>query len=218
MSDLIGTSVPPTTDRRALRYVALGSAALFLAASAYQASFAANRLDGYGGGISGDDDDGGSAAIGIGIGVAAIGAIAYYATRDKDDDEDSTTSSRRSSSTDAAPRPPLPEGAQVSGLRLTPGQAEVAPGETRVFDLQARSKADGQWYSVGGRPEATVTLQSGERLVRRMDGMKNVLSVPLDVPASANGQSIEVAGTFKPAGGAALSTASTIRIQTEAAR
>jgi hypothetical protein len=213
--------------RRPLRTLAPASAAILLAVSAYQATFAANRLganvihpDGYGGGnANGDDDDGGlsdGAAAGIAIGVVAIGAGVYYADRkQKEKEENQAAPSSKAKGSDAATLPALPAGAKVVELRLTPARTDLAAGSSRVFDLQARSKSDGKWYSVAARPEATVRLKSGPPL-RPVDGTKNVFSVPLDAPPSSDGQKSEVTGTFTQADGTTLSTTAGVNLRVQA--
>jgi hypothetical protein len=225
--------VAPLRSRRSsLRAIALGSAAVFLTVSAYQASFAGSRLgqplvhiDQYGGGGGGGGEDGGGGlsggeAAGIGVAAVAVGFGAFYLTRHKKhEDEESPPKSVSAGEKDAEVLAALPEGVnEFSGVRLTPGKSELSAGRTRIFDLQVRSKADSKWYSVTGRAETKIGLKGDDRAVVPVDGVKNMFCVPVTVPRSAAGKNVVVVGTFAPKGQAPLSAEAQllIRVQTEA--
>jgi hypothetical protein len=194
--------------RHLLRLVAAGVAGLFLMNVAVTASFAGGGNAGVqatygGGGGGGDDDDDGlstGAAVAIGIGAFVLGFALGNTLADDDDDEATTAASA------------LPASSGVSEVRLVPQKSTVVSGTSCGFDLQARSKQDGKWYSVTRQPGASISVQEGGSLLVRQGGTKNMFCVPITAAKAGDGKSVTVVGSYTPAGGAALTAQTAVSV------
>lgn len=138
---------------------------------------------------------GGLAAAGvIGGGAAAGGGVIAAGT-----------AGLLTSSGDAEIASELPEGQDADKLRVVPGRTKLGAGESRTFDLQARSVSDKKWYSVINRSGASLDLRNATPCVSKQDGSKNVFMVPANVSPSCNGQVIPLLGTYSRSNGSTLS-------------
>ena len=193
------STVERSTRRRPLfRWVAAGTVALFLATSAFQASWAGPfgftppipPIDGE------DDDDGlsGGAIAGIVIGGLAAGYGLWLLLAGADDDEEEEEQQKVSA-------PTLDKSAGVSGLRLVPSKKSMGAGERNIFDLQART-ADGKWHSVTAQDGASIEVKDAALV--RQDGSKNAYCLP--ITASVQKQ-VTVEGRFNN-----LTTSTTVQL------
>ena len=195
----------PGSRSTPFRLMAAGATGLFLMATAYQAAFAGSvRGNGFDYGTegppgprgpAGDDasDTLGWAAVGVG-GAALLVSTGVLA--------------KVFHKNDSAAAPELPRGKKVAAVRLTPSTGEIEAGSACAFDLQAQGQEDGKWYSVTARPEASLAVR-GAGLVKQ-DGTKNAFCLPVTATKAANGQKIQVVGTYTPEGQPAMSATATL--------
>ena len=169
--------------RPLFRMVAIGSAALFLLSTAYQASWGQG-----GGGNYGDNDNGLSggeiAAIAVGGAGAAYGLWLLLGADDDDDDE----------TTEATYAPGVSTGGKAAAARLVAPTSKLAAGDNAVLDLQVQR--GGKWVSVTNEHGSTIQV-SGVPLTR-MDGAKNAFAVPMTAgsgTAQAVGRYTQPVGT-----------------------
>jgi len=196
------STVERTTGRARrplLRWIAAGSAALFLMSTAYQASWGQGNNDNY----PDDDDDGLSTgeavAIGVGGAAALYGLWLLLGADDDDDDEAGETE-------DEATLARAGSAGAVSGLRLVSDKRQVGAGERVALRLEARNAA-GQWQDVTGSSNAAINVAGSS--LQRMDGAKNAFCLPITAAASG---SVVVTGSFARQGGAPMTTQTTIQL------
>jgi len=186
--------------RPLFRWVAAGSAALFLMSSAYQASWGQGNDDDYVG--RGDDDGDAKETALIAVGAAVGAGLLWLLLFGGDDDdggvadEDAAYASRK-----------IPGGKTLSDVRLVPQKKVVAAGEQCAFDLQVRA-ANGKWQSVTGEAGASIEVSSDSGLVRQ-DGAKNVFLMPLT--AAQTGEAT-VVGRFTRPGAEPVSVTTTVQV------
>jgi hypothetical protein len=225
MSKVQRADAPESRSRFAIRFVAVGAAALLLS-SAFQASFAGSRSiaqanypnnggGGGGGGLSSGETAGVvvGGVIVVGGALYASGVIGHHGAKGSGKGKGGHKDKEKSPnmSFDA---PALPDSVrEFSGVRLAPGAAEVMAGDTQVVDLQVRGKQDGTWYTVTDRPETTIRLVQNGSALLPMNGTKNAFCVPLTVSQGADGKSVTVVGTFAPAGQEPLSAEAQLRVR-----
>lgn len=196
-------------SRRMVRAVAAGAAGLVLLGGAYNAAFAGKfggggPGGGYGPGPGGDDDDDGLSTgetVGIAVGGAALIAAAAGAFGGGLFAAGGAAGMALLGTGDCKILDPLPAGAEVAEIRLCPQQTVLNAGECRVFDLQAKSRADGKWYSVANSPNATIELAEASDAVVKQEGAKNVFCVPVTAPQTANNRSVVILGSYRPGTG-----------------
>jgi len=189
--------------RPLFRWVAAGSAALFLMASSYQVAWGdhpgTNRFHEP---IREDDDDddglsgGAIAAIVIGGLAAGYGLWLLLAGADDDDEEEEEQQKVQN--------PSLDKSASISGLRLVAAKQMMEAGERNTFSLQARSATDGKWHSVTAQEGASIEVKDGSLV--RQDGSKNAFCLPITASVDG-GKQVVVEGRFQN-----LSTRTTVQL------
>jgi len=209
MSMMESSQEPRKRGKSFFRMVAVGSAALFLLSTAYQASwghvtpgYPHNHPD-----PDNDDDDGLSggeiAAISVGGLAVAYGAYTFLGRKDDEEEEieDKAVAARLASPS-----------TKVSDVRLVPQKKEVGTGERLTLDLQVRTAGDGAWHSVTRQNGASIDVRGGSPLVR-LDGAKNAFGVPITA-ARAGSKNVVVVGSFARPGAAPLVAQTTVRVAT----
>jgi hypothetical protein len=173
--------------------VAIGSAALFMLSTAYQASWGQGGLGQYG-----DDDDGLSTGEIAAISVGAVGGgyLLWLLAGDRDEDDDTTTEEEKKGAF-------VPGSSQPTAVRFAPQKGTLSAGEQTAFNLQVRQ--GGQWVNVGNDNRASVEVGGG---MSRLDGAKNAFAVPM---TAAAGKATAV-GTYTLSNGKVLSTQTTVNI------
>ena len=154
--------------RPMFRMVAIGSAALFLLSTAYQASW------GQGGGGDYNEDNGLSSGEIAAISVGAVGGgyLLWLLAGNRDKDDDTSTEEEK-------------KGAMVPGTssrptaaRLVPQKGTLGAGEQTAFDLQVQR--GGKWVSVSNDSRASIAVNGG---MSRLDGATNAFAVPMTASA-----------------------------------
>src|SRR5690349_15316469 len=126
---------PQGTRRPLFRMIAVGSAALFLLSTAYQASWGQGGFGSYGENDEGLSD-GEVAAIAVGSLGAAAGLSWLLGAADDDDDGDETQ----------AKTAPGTSGGKAAAARLVAPTRTLAAGESAVLNLQVQR--NGKWVTV----------------------------------------------------------------------
>lgn len=178
--------------RPLFRMVAIGSAALFLLSTAYQASWGQGNNGDYG------DDDGLSggetAAIIVGGAVGALGLWGIFAADDDDDDGEA----------EAASAPIPPSGGKATAARLVAPSRALAAGESTVFDLQVQR--GGKWVNATNEQGSAIEVQGTS--LTRMDGAKNAFVVPM---TAKSGKTLAV-GHYTQPDGSVLTATTTVSV------
>lgn len=206
-----------------LRLIALTCVGCTLLSAAYQSAFARSGnpvglAQGYGEGQGDDDDDGLSTgetlAIAAGATVA-VGAGLYFAGVFDDDDEG------RGSAATFPLGAPIPAGERLpelthsreplARLRLVPGISSLPAGYGVRFHLEAQSARTGKWFSVTGQPGAEIVVKN-ETPLMKVDGARGTFGLPITAARSADGQKVEVVGTYAPTGQKPLSAAAELQL------
>lgn len=186
------------------RWVAAGSAAVFLMTSAYQVSWGQGAGGNHNPGpVNNNDDEGldASEQALIATGAAVAGGLLYVFVfrRKRHHDED-----------DGKVQRSLPEGKKVGALRLVPTSDSVQAGDVDVFDLQARDDS-GNWVSVNDRDGASISVDGDSPLVLQ-DGAKNAFCLPISTPSSFDGKSVTLVGNYRQDDGTQLTTRSRVML------
>jgi hypothetical protein len=191
--------------------VAIGSAAVFLLSSAFQASWG-QGLGGFYGGNNTDEGLSSGEIAAIVVGGLGAGYFLFGMTRrrKKHHHNDEDTPQRV-----MAPQGPASGAAASSKLtsevRLVPQKTDVAAGERCAFDLQVRGE-DGKWYSVTRQEMASIELQDADAGLVRLDGAKNTFCVPVTASAGVDGKNVVVVGHYTPASGEPLTAETTVQV------
>lgn len=181
------------SKRPFFRMVTVGSAALFLLSTAYQASWGQGNNGNY-------DDDGLSTGEIAAISVGAVGGgyLLWLLAGDRDDDDNTTTEEEK-------------KGAKVPGAssqptaaRLVPQKNTVGAGEQTAFELQLNRS--GKWETVSNNDSrASFEVKGG---MSRLDGARNAFAVPM----TASAGKAEVVGSYTLPSGQVLQANTTVNI------
>lgn len=177
--------------RPLFRMIAIGSSALFLLSTAYQASWGAGSNGNYDNGLSSGE------IAAISVGAVGGGYLLWLLAGDRDKDDENTTEEEK-------------KGAQVPGTssrptaaRLVPQKGTVGAGDQTAFDLQVQR--GGQWVSVGSDKRASIEVTGG---MSRLDGASNAFAVPMTASA---GKAVAV-GRYTLSDGQVLQAQTTVNI------
>jgi hypothetical protein len=218
-----------TTGPSGWRTFIASTVGVVLLGSAFGASFA-----GGGGGVRRDyGGGGGGGAAGIAAGAAAVGIGIAAATGALGGAAGAGAAAGAAAGAGAAGAAfpvgspveiaerlaVLPEGMEVTSLRVVPEQSVLNAGFCRAFLVEGKGR-DGNWYSVtanGGTSLSIVEDNAVFRSLQKMEGSRNIFCVLANAPQSANGQSIVVTATFTQAGKPTLSADARVQIRVSAA-
>jgi hypothetical protein len=101
---------------------------------------------------------------------------------------------------------------RVTEIRLSPSDTRVERGYCRCFYLNVKAE-DGKWYSVTQRAESHIELKDPDICLSKMDGTKNIFCVPASTPETCDGKTVELVGTFAPAGQSPYTATARVRIR-----
>ena len=185
--DRADRSIEPKSGSQ-FRWVAAGSAAVFLISSASQASWG----QGAGGNHNGTENGNGNGlssaekaliATGAGVGGGLIYIFLLGGRRKKRQDDDDNKAQA------------LPQGKKVSQLKLVPSSRTIEAGDVDVFELKGLAE-DGKWYSVTGREGASIEVKGEDSALVRQDGAKNAFCLPITTSSEYNGKTVTLVGRF----------------------
>ena len=155
------------SKRPLFRMVTIGSTALFLLSTAYQAS--------WGQGNNGDYGDNGLSTgeiAAISVGAVGGGYLLWLLAGDRDkDDNTSEEEEKKGAMVPGTPSRP-------TAVRLVPQKGTVGAGEQTAFDLQVHR--GGKWVSVNNDNRASIDVKGG---MSRLDGARNAFGVPMTASA-----------------------------------
>jgi len=101
---------------------------------------------------------------------------------------------------------------RVTEIKLSPSDTSIERGYCRCFYLNVKAE-DGKWYSVTQRAESHIDLKEPDICLSKMDGTKNIFCVPASTPQTCDGKTVDLVGTFAPAGQSPYTATARVRIK-----